>query len=108
MIHLSLAIDEGDAVLLKFVTVHELMEYVKELKSFDSIWVATTDDPKGEILITENINILVDSIKRGHFDFFRKTNQASKKFFYIQQYNTYEDAYKVALDMREGNPKCYE
>jgi len=41
MIHLSLAIDEGDAVLLKFVTVHELMEYVKELKSFDSIWVAT-------------------------------------------------------------------
>ena len=108
MIHLSLAIDKGDTALLRFVTVHELLEFVKELNVFDCVWVATTDNPKGEILITENIDILIDSISRGHFRFFEKSKSISKKYFYIQKYNTYEAAYKVALDMREENPKCYE
>ena len=26
---------------------------------------------------------------------------------YIQQYTNYEDAYKVALNIRGVNPKCY-
>jgi len=27
--------------------------------------------------------------------------------YFIQEYQTFEDAYRVALDMRETNPKCY-
>ncbi len=31
----------------------------------------------------------------------------SIKRFHIQEYESYEDAYKVALDMRETSPLCY-
>ena len=27
--------------------------------------------------------------------------------YFLQEYETYEEAYKVALDMREPNPLCY-
>jgi hypothetical protein len=28
--------------------------------------------------------------------------------FHLQEYNSYEEAYKVAFDMQEPNPLCYE
>jgi predicted AlkP superfamily pyrophosphatase or phosphodiesterase len=52
-----------------------------------------------EIVITEDI-VLIESIVRRVFDY-------SDCEVYLQEYSTYEDAYAVALDMREGNPLCY-
>jgi len=103
MIHLNLGIYDGDVQLIKFFTVSELCKYLKELDRFDCIWLATEDGQKGEILITENLKTLISSVKNAHFNLLWNSPQN----FYVQEYKTYEDAYKVALDMREPNPKCY-
>ena len=52
-----------------------------------------------EIIITEDI-VLMESIVRRVFDY-------SDCEVYLQEYGSYEDAYAVALNMREGNPLCY-
>ena len=103
MIHLHLAIYRGDAQLIKFFTTVDLCEYLKELNQFNCIWLATDDGESGEIIITENIDILIEVIEKSIFNL----TWESPKNFYVQEYQTYEDAYAVALSMREGNPKCY-
>lgn len=103
MIHLNLGIYDGDVEVIKFNTQAELCEYLKELDRFDCIWLATEDGDKGEILITENLQTLISAVKNSHFNLLWNTPQN----FFVQEYQTYEDAYKVALDMREPNPKCY-
>lgn len=103
MIHLNLAIYEGDVEVLDFDNILLLCEYLQELKSFDCIWLATDDGEKDEIVITENLDTLMNAVYGGHFP--SLLHQESN--FFVQEYQTYEDAYKVALDMREGNPKCY-
>lgn len=99
MIKLNLGIYEGDVIILKFHTISELCEYLEELDKFDCIWLATEDGGDGEILITENLKKLINAVKNSHFNI--------DKDFFVQEYQTYEDAYRVALDMREINPKCY-
>ena len=103
MIHLNLGIYDGDVEVIKFHTQTDLCEYLKELKSFNCIWLATEDCTKGEILITENVQTLINAVKNSHFNLLWNTPQD----FYVQEYQTYEDAYAVALGMREDNPKCY-
>jgi len=103
MIHLNLAIYDGDIQIIKFHTQKELCEYLKELESFNCIWLATEDCEKGEILITENLKTLISAVKNCYFNLLWNSPQN----FFVQEYQTYEDAYKVALDMREGNPRCY-
>lgn len=97
MITLNLAIYKGDVKVIEFSNQIDLSEYVKELNRFDCIWLAAEDQVFGEILVTENLQTVIN-----HFKLWN-----SPQNFYLQQYQTYEDAYKVALDMRESNPKCY-
>lgn len=52
-----------------------------------------------EIIITENI-VLIEFVVNRVLDY-------SDCEVYLQEYGSYEDAYAVALDMREGNPLCY-
>jgi hypothetical protein len=100
MITLHLAIYDGEPKELKFKTFLDLRDYVLMLKDFDCIWLITNGDqdkPQNqEIVITENIIVLVKYI-----DAFKSN------VYFIQQYQSYEDAYRVALDMRETNSKCY-
>lgn len=102
MINLQLAIYEGDAQLITFNNVTELIDYIKELKSFDFVWLVT-DRKTDEILITENIEQIIKCIL---FDFWDLSFDKDSDF-YIQEYQSYEDAYEVALYMKEENPKCY-
>ena len=103
MINLNLAIYEGDVKKIEFHTKENLCDYLKELKRFNCIWLATKSDLFGEILITENVDFIINSIKN---DMIKLHLQKPVNFF-VQEYQTYEDAYKVALDMREPNPNCY-
>jgi len=103
MIILHLAIGEGDPQQKAFYTASDLAEHLKELKSFDCVWLATENGEKGELLITEKVDTLVNSVKNGYFNL----TWNSPQHFFVQQYGTYEDAYSVALHMKEGNPKCY-
>ena len=103
MIHLNLGIYDGAVEVIKFNLISELCEYLKELEMFDCIWLATEDGEKGEILITENLQTLISAVENSHFNLVWNSPQN----FHVQEYQTYEDAYKVALDMREPNHRCY-
>jgi hypothetical protein len=99
MIRLQLAIYDGDVEEIVFTSKTDLIEYLEVLQCFDCIWLATENGSNGEILITENVDKLILAIE---MDFFESLN-----IFHVHEYQTYEDAYAVALDMREPNPKCY-
>ena len=102
MIHLHLSIYDGEPQLIKFHTISELCDYVQELKVFNCVWMAT-DGENGEVLVTENIPTLVHAIKHNHFNLVWNSPQD----FHLQEYQSYEDAYGVALSLKESSPKCY-
>lgn len=101
MITLHLAIYEGDVKELNFENKTELIYFVKDLIDFDCVWLITNGDQENpilqEIIITENIFEIIKFIKR-----------IDPEILFIQEYQSYEDAYAVALSMRETNPKCYK
>ena len=103
MIKLNLGIGKGDCKEIEFNNAFELIDYLKELDRFDCIWLATEDGEGGEILVTENLWVLINAVESGHFNLTKN----DPKYFFVQEYQTYEDAYSVALSMREPNPRCY-
>ena len=80
--------------------MEKLADYITNIPNIEFVWVATTEAPKGEIIITEDIHFIAECIVH------RNLPLDNFKFF-LQRYNTYEDAYAVALMMREENPRCY-
>ncbi len=97
MINLHLAIYDGDIPIIKFANKEDLIEYIYELQKFDCVWLFATNSENSEILITENILFLLLIIKVSSIE----------GDVFLQEYQSYEDAYSVALDMKESNPKCY-
>jgi hypothetical protein len=61
------------------------------------------EDESLEILVTENYPLMREFIET--IDDLPLT--ICPLTVHIQMYESYEDAYAVALDMREGNPLCY-
>lgn len=94
MIHLNIGIGDGDVDVITFTDTKELLEYFQELKMFDCVWLFKCDE---DIFITENIESITFNVNKVDYD----VN------LHLQEYESYEDAYAVALDMREENPKCY-
>ena len=103
MIKLNLCIGKGDCKEIPFDSVLEMADFLNGLDRFDCIWLATEDGEKGELLVTECLKTLINSVIDGHFNLVQNEPQ----YFFVQEYQTYEDAYAVALSMREPNPKCY-
>ena len=100
MIKLGLGIGEGDVKNFVFINKENLIDFVLELCRFDTIWlVADEDIDNKEALVTENLNTIVNAINGNIFDI--------KQGLSIFDNTTFEDAYSVALSMKEGNPKCY-
>jgi len=97
MINLHLAIYDGDIPSIPFIKKEDLIDYIYELQRFDCVWLFATKDGDAEIIITESIDFLISIIK---------IIQLGKNVF-LQEYQSYEDAYSVALDMKLVNPKCY-
>ncbi|MFZ4648946.1 MAG: hypothetical protein ACOYMB_04980 [Patescibacteria group bacterium] len=60
------------------------------------------EDESLEILVTESYPLMRDFIES--FDLNVNIFPLS---IHVQMYESYEDAYAVALDMREGSPLCY-
>ena len=89
--------------VFKFYTTVELVEHLSKLRLKKHVWLATENGEKGEIIITESIDTLIRAVNSCVFNLLWNSPQP----FFLQQYDSYEDAYAVALDMREGNPRCY-
>lgn len=103
MIKIHLAIHSGDPSDMEFDTLQELREFIFELVEFDVVWLVADNKPPeiSEILITESIQQINDCLTNGFF------GSLENEVLFIQEYPTYEDAYAVALMIRENNPKCY-
>ena len=104
MIILHLGIGDGDIKTAKFFSLSQFVAYLeREFSKSNCIWLATDDGEKGELLITENLKTLIFAISKNYFNLLWNSPQN----FHLHQYKTYEDAYSVALHMKEGNEKCY-
>lgn len=100
MIKLELCIGHGDCKRVELNSKLELVNYLLELYRFDCIWLATSDVDNSEIVVTESLDVLLKSIMMGVIEI-------NDTVLNIQEYETYESAYAVALAMREGSDKCY-
>ena len=94
-----IAIHSGDIPKLEFETPKELIDYILLLDRFDCVWLVTTDCENCEIVITESVDFICHLLGVKSF-------HQGNSTLYIQEYPTYEEAYIVALDMKEGNPKA--
>lgn len=104
MIKLYIAIGKEDNIpCIEFNSTNELMGYVENLKSFDCVWLCSGKSPNSEILVTESIDVILKAIANDNWDVSLEKNSE----LHIHEYPSYEDAYRVSLDMREGNNKCY-
>jgi hypothetical protein len=104
MIKLSIAIYEGDVQDIEFSSVSELGEYVENLKNFkDVVWLMVGDYPESEIVITELVGVLLFNIICNIIDL-----KFNNFHIHIHEYESYESAYAVALDMREEQRLCYD
>lgn len=93
--NLNLAIGEGEVEQMPFHSEKDLHEYIEELKAFkDVVWIMACLD---EIVITESIDFIRTILN--HFDF----KELEIIELHIHEYESYDDAYAVAYDMREGN-----
>ena len=102
MINLQIAIFNGDAQSINFTNVNELVGYIKECNRIKAVWLAV-DDTTNDILVTESIEQIIKAIL---FDFWDLSFDKNSTF-YLQEYQSYEDAYAVSLSMKETNPKCF-
>jgi hypothetical protein len=74
----------------------------------DTVYLFTFEHSKlgpdtriNHIFVTEHLSFICDIINC------LKTSLVKLDVFFLQEYDSYEDAYKVSLDMQEVSPLCY-
>jgi len=108
MITLHLGIYEGDVKALSFNNRIELVEYILEIKKRikNRVWLLSNEGETGNIFITEKLDLIELIVSTGIVDY-EGCSDLDGCDIHLHEYECYEDAYKVATDMREGNPLCY-
>lgn len=106
MIQLNLGIGEGDVKVIELENVSQLLDYTGRSSELmiEGVWLATGRGRYSEIFITDNIDMVSHAIG---VDLWEELNDEVNSIFHIHHYDSFEDAYKVALDMREGHELCY-
>jgi hypothetical protein len=97
---LHIAIGDGDVVQYNFETLKELIDFISRLADFECVWLMTTNSPNYEIVVTESISFMCHLLAVKSF-------HGGDNVLHIHEYPTYEDAYKVALDMRADKPNAF-
>lgn len=104
MIILNVGIGEGDVDVLSFENKDDLHSFIGSLDFVNSVWlVSCNSDPMPCVFVHEDViyismfteHILLGNGPIGYFE------------LHLHQYDSYEDAFKVATDFFEGNPLCY-
>jgi hypothetical protein len=96
---LHIAIGTGEIPTYQFDTLKDLVDFISRLTEFDCVWLMTTDCENCEIVVTEQIGFMCHLLAVKSF-------HCGNSTLYIQEYPTYEEAYAVALEMKELNPKA--
>jgi len=103
MIELNIATNELFKV--EFDTLEQLKVFLRVLKIIDTVWLATDDCENGEVLVSDNMESIISLLKMSKGGYVRKGDSFK---FYVQMYPSFEEAYEVALSMKESNKKCYK
>lgn len=107
----------ADISEIKFNSVYDLKLYIDNMvnrimvkhgdyKPSSTIYLFTYNMPDGsesEVFITAKIYLISDLLSKAVFFGFDLV-----PVFFLQEFNSYEEAYKVALSMKEISPLCYE
>ena len=105
-LHYAPLILVGDIPCYEFKTIKELQSFIESVlypfkMENDRVYLVVMED---EVIITENALFVIELFER-------KFNSVYPYYegqpIFIQEYPSYEDAYAVALDMKEENPLCY-
>lgn len=97
--HVKIQFTDGDGFL------HFFNNYAEEKANEKLVYLFTYEDCQKEgsqeIFVTDNILQLADIVSTFEFAFWIKEKT------HLHEYRSFEDAYAVALNMREVNELCY-
>lgn len=115
VVNLMQAIDYlEDVDNIIFSNYNDFYEHLYHMRdNHKGVWLAC-EEGDGEIIVTEDLQVVITSLQNSIFAFHYDvgsiilgTNNYMGVRFYLHRYDTYEDAYKSSLEMKEINPKCY-
>jgi hypothetical protein len=106
-LHYAKINSQGDIPCLEFQTIDEVRSFIASIVYplqivNEKVYLVSIQD---EVIITENgllIEELFDVNLNSAYPFFEGED------IFIQEYYSYEEAYKVALAMKEDSELCYE
>ena len=97
---------QGDIPCLEFTSIEEVRSFIASIvypvkMVNEKVYVIAIQD---EVIVTEN-GLLVEELFDGNLNSAYPFYEGEAIF--IQEYPSYDEAYKVALDMKEVSPLCY-
>ena len=107
---------ESDIAKIHFKCLNDFQLYIEnmvervmvkfgEYKPSKTVYLFTYDLPdesESEIIITSKIYMIADFLEQSTF-----WGLDVLETFYLQEFDSFEEAYKVALSMKETSPLCY-
>jgi hypothetical protein len=95
-------------LVLEFRVERDLSDWLAEhgeekklFKTSENVWIVTNGCERHEVFVTDRWDVICTLLFDGYL------SSTKSKTVHIQQYDTWEGAYAVALDMREGKKNCY-
>lgn len=105
----KLDLDGDDILKVEYQNKYEMSNSIYGLVFNNNNNIVYLACYKDEILVTHRLSS-VDSFFQSMLDWEKEPDEIIDDYetAYIQEYNSYEAAYEVALDIRETNKLCYE
>lgn len=96
----------GDINPIKFKTNLSIYNYVINLigKDENTVYLLAIDD---EVIVTENLALIMEIMSSNVSSIGLMEDEKGICNVFLQEYESYEDAYSVALSMKETSPMCY-
>ena len=96
-----------DIKTIKFKTLMSLYNHVIEEigKDFKTVYLLSVDD---EVVITESLAVILEVLSGNVSSIAFLEDEKGICNVFLQEYESYQDAYEVALYMKETNPLCYD
>lgn len=116
IVHYASILTKDDIPAIEFIDSNELFDYLEIIgettEQSPVVFVCAIDEVNGfasEIFITENIDTIIYNISEypDILDNEEHCGMDNILNIYLQEYESYEDAYKIALSMKEDSPLCY-
>jgi hypothetical protein len=95
----------GDIPSYEFDTIDEMLGYSLAEASYEKVYLVSVFD---EVFVSCNLGSSLNFIKwnlKEYIPIIREEVDSIDIFY--QEYDSYEEAYQVALDMQEISPLCY-